>query len=108
LALNLKADDIENTLGIKKVQEDAKKRQSLAGGNKYQKTVESVPTQALSSNDYQRGRTNEIIAKKIGVGTTTYKQGKNVHDNGIPELTDMMLHNGLSAESGNLLKKEIN
>ncbi|MDD4591210.1 MAG: hypothetical protein PHG06_12415 [Parabacteroides sp.] len=85
MALNLIADDIEKSLNIEKVKEDAKKRMLSGKSN-----PRTALTQGSEDNDSEKGRTAQIIAKKIGVGTTTYKQGKNVHDNGIPELTSMM------------------
>ncbi len=76
MALNLKADDIKKSLGIEKEKENAKKRKQ---STQFKSMVTSPATEALDDNGSVKGETDQIIAKKIGVGTTTYKEGKNVH-----------------------------
>jgi hypothetical protein len=110
LALNLKADDLEDSLGIEEEKEKAKKRIS-PGTNQYpaikRSTTTSRETTKVPDSDSVKGETDEIIARKIGIGATTYRQGKKIKEHGIPELVDMMLHKDISADSGELLIKNV-
>lgn len=92
---------------VAKISQDAKERQSNAGGDrKSEEYKKSVPAPGREAK-METGETTETLAEIAGTGKKTIERVLRVQKQGVPELNEMMKNGELSAKAAEVFVKNV-